>query len=227
MASRDDDRQSDLAVMDREPFKNMTRLEDILEVVRQVRIRRNEAWKEFVRGEISHDGKNITVQLAVKDAIDNSYNLIHDYVQDDDTGTEYWARTNAESPLGKIPLETRDDRIVWGLKDYVNLPEIIPEEHTRVVKPRNMPSRVETETLEHTVPEEISHKAYLMLKRFLSNEYDLEIQFEDRDDSLESFGFETVDVSDMDIQDIEEIRELVEGGIDARAMTNGGDDTDE
>lgn len=205
---REGERQSDLAVMDANEYKQKRRLERILDTLDDVEHKANEAWDLFVAGEITAAGKNIIIQRAVKEAIRESYNLLHEYARDDETDSKYWTREHAQAegndagPLGEIPQQTRRNILVWGLRDFIQTETVYHEEKTEWVKPRNQPTEQRTEVVEQTVPEEVSWTAFLMLKRFLCVEHDLEVTFEELDDGTPTWGFKEVDSADTNGEEV-------------------------
>jgi hypothetical protein len=225
--THNDERKSDLAVLDANEYKQKRRLERILDTLDEVEHTANEAWDLLVAGEITHKGKDIMIQRAVKEAIRECYNLLHNYARDDETDGQYWSREGAETPLGVIEQQTRDDVEIQGLRDFLRSETVYREEEVQEVKPRNMPGEVRTELVERSVPETVSFRAFLMLKRFLAVEHDLEITFEDVDDSPLLFSFDTVDLSELNVEQIQYIEKKIESSIDARALTDGENRDDE
>lgn len=188
------ERQSDLAVMDAQEFKQKNRLKRLLEAHNKVEEQANEAWGLFVKGEISHDAKNIMIQRAVKEAVRESYKLLLDHqreCEEDGGYSEYWAGRD-DHPIGRIAQEEQPDIALWGLRDFLHTKEFYSETVEQGRTPRNKPPTTETEEVKQSVPEELSWRAFLRLKEFLDDAHDLEISFEELDDSLPSWGFEEV-----------------------------------
>lgn len=195
------DRQSDLAVMDAQEFKQKRRLKRLLEAHDKVEEKANEAWDLFVAGEISHDAKNIMIQRAVKEAIRESYKLLIDHQREyedrsEDEYSEYWIGREGD-PIGVIKLEDYENIPIYGLRDFLNTKEFYEEIITRPITNRNKPPTTETEAVKHSVPEEVSWGAFLRLKEFLDDTHDLEISFEEMDDSLPNWGYEEYEDGDV------------------------------
>jgi len=185
-------RQSDLAVMDAQEFKQKRRLKQLLEAHKKVEEKANEAWELFVAGEISHDAKNIMVQRAVKEAIRESYKLLVDHEREQreaDQHSEYWAGTT-EEPLGRIEQTGGDDIVIYGLADFLQTKEFYREQVVEQTHEPNMPPETQSYTVERSVPEKLSWRAFLRLKEFLDDQHDLEITFETLDDQTPKWSFE-------------------------------------
>lgn len=187
--SRDADRQSDLAVMDANEYKQKRRLERILDAMDHIEDQANEAWDLFVNGEISHDAKNIMIQRAVKEAIRESYKLLLDHhraiqikAEDDkeESYSKYWIGIQG-APLGIIEREPGDPIVIWGLRDFLQSEELYYEYWTEQSKRRNMQTKQVEREEELTVPEKISWAASLRLREFLDDEHGMEIKFEEMD----------------------------------------------
>jgi len=173
------ERQSDLAVMDGDEFKQKHRLNQLLLAHDKVEEKANEAWELLVLGEINHDAKNIMIQRAIKQFIREAYNLLLEYNDSLDDGKKdiYW-EGNSQKPLGVLNREHTDDIAIIGLSDFLRTKEIYRERWTEQVKRRNMPPKTVTREVEQSIPEDISWRAYLRLRRFLNQEYSLDLQFE-------------------------------------------------
>lgn len=194
------DRQSDLAVMDANEYKQKRRLERILDAMDGVEATADAAYDELVAGQISADAKNIMVQRAVKEAVRESYKLLIDHfraVTDnaDENGEQAWDRYWTGDPgdaLGVVELDRDDNHFIQGLRDYLEAPTYFVEEWSEQEHPRDMAPQEVTRSREHTMPEDVSWAAFLRLKEFLDEKHDLEISFEEMDDSLPVWGFEEV-----------------------------------
>lgn len=207
---RNVDRQSDLAVMDANEYKQKRRLERILDAMDKIEEQSNEAWDRFVAGQINHDAKNIMIQRAVKEAIREAYNLLlahqkqleseHevDELLAQDGGMEweamsdYWLARRGD-PIGTIEQTHQDDIVIWGLRDFLDTKEFYREEWEEPVKPRNQPAQMEPQSREQSVPETVSWNAALRLKEFLNEEHSLEVKFEELEDELPNWGYREVD----------------------------------
>lgn len=192
---RDDDRRSDLAVMGANEYKQKRRLQRILDAHDRVEDTADEAWNQYVRGEISHDAKNIAIQKAVKKAIRETYNLLNEHVEANGDKDEYW-HGNGEA-IGAIEFQTQFDETINGLGDFLETRELYEESWEEPAPERHGPDGSVQRHASYTVPEELSWSAYLRLKEFLSKEHDLEVRFEELDDSLPTWGFEEVEEEEL------------------------------
>lgn len=202
----DDERRSDLAVMDANEYKQKRRLERILDAVENVEDKADEAWDLFVSGQISKDAKNIMIQRAVQRAIREVYKLLvdHEHKKRPAAHSEYLVG-DTEKPIGKIERQQAENIQIIGLYDYMKLDLLHSETLSQTVTPANKPPQTQTYTREYTVSEDVSWVAYLRLKEFLDEEHDLEITFEeleedklpmirDFDESLDDGDAESTDV---------------------------------
>lgn len=181
--STDHDRQSDLAVMDAQEYKQKRRLERILDAHDKVEEKIDEAEELFATGEVGVKGRNVMLLQAVQQFIREVYNLL-----DPDDHADYWAGT----ALGTLQMETGRHEF-HGLRDILYADTFYSETITQKVATPCGPDRTEEYSESYAVPKHVSENAYLLTKEFLSEEHDLEIQFEELDDSLPMFGYEVVD----------------------------------
>lgn len=215
--------QSDLAVMEANEYKQKRRLERLLDAVDQVQDTADDAWNAYVAGEISREARNITIQRCVQNAIRESYKLLLDHSQaveaEDGTRDRYW-KGDAHEPLGAVTLLGEDVAVMVGLSDFLEAPTFFETTETVSEERRNMPDETVTRTVETTMPEEISYRAYLRLKEFLDDVHDLEIAFEELEDKLSDKKPTTIDLpDDMDLSKTD--AQGFGGPIDDRAV---GDD---
>jgi hypothetical protein len=217
------DRRSDLAVMEANEYKQKRRLERIMDAHDAVEELAAEAFHAWVEGDITDDGKNIILLHGVKQFIREIYNLLWEHLNslEDGERSKYW-HGEEDTPLGVINRESDQPVVFYGLRDVLAADRFYIETVEKQVGTRHGPDQTKTVQKEHTVPEQVSWRAYLLGKQFLDEENDIEVKFEKMDNRLSSFGFDTIDVSGVDAQNIEKIEDYVEGGVDARAM-NGGD----
>lgn len=221
---RDADRQSDLAVMDANEYKQKRRLERILDAMDAIPDQADKAKEQYVAGEIDLHARRVMVQDAVKDAIWEAWNLLVDHEKncqrdaadrmradggdldsaDDKDGpwphSEYFIGHPDQKPIGVIPQEQDDDKVVWGLKEFFEMDEFWTESWEETVKPRNGRPRPVEQELTHSVPRKVSWAAALRLKEFLNAEHGMEIQFEEMDNSLPNWGFEEIEEVPDDVE---------------------------
>lgn len=78
-ASHDDSRQSDLAVLDANEYKNKRRLERLLDAIDNIPDQADRAREQYNHGEIDMHARRIAVQDAVSDAIWEAWNLLKEH----------------------------------------------------------------------------------------------------------------------------------------------------
>lgn len=187
------ERHSDLAVLEANEYKQKRRLERILDAVDGVQDTADEAWNLYVAGEITREARNITIQRTVQQAIRECYKLLLDHyrtvTEEDGARDRYWAG-DPNNPIGEVSLLGERVARIDGLRDFMDAPTFFERTATEQVPRRNMPDETVTRTIETTMPEQVSYRAYLRLKEFLDDAHDMEISFEEMDDSLPNWGFE-------------------------------------
>lgn len=215
------ERYSDKAVLGAEEYKNKNRLEHILQARERVAEVESKALLELIHGEIGEDGLNIAIQHAVKQYLEEVWNLLLREVKELDKGesAEYFE----ERKLGEIPFESRENLVIRGLFEFEETQRYYHERWTETVSWRHGSNVTREYTATHTVPARVSKRAYLTLNEFLDEEDDLDLQFEPADDSLPSWGYETVEF-DEQLSDMDSLDDLRDAGvpIDTRAVS--GDD---
>lgn len=201
--NRDQDRRSDLAVMDANEYKQKRRLERILDAMDAIPDQADVAKEEYASGEIHAHARRMVVQDAVKNAIWEAWTLLVDHdnkcQQDADedaegieTRSDYFIGSQERGPLGTVPGKDGQDRHVWGLREFFLMDDTWVETWTEAEKPRNCAIQLVEKQQRHSMPLEVSWAAAIRLKEFLNAEHDMEIQFEEMDDQLPSWGFEEV-----------------------------------
>lgn len=228
--SHGEERQSDLAVMDANEYKQKRRLERILDSLDGVQDTSDEAWNAYVQGEISREAYEIALQRAVTKAIRESYKLLlnhHREVREaGDDPDRYW-EGQPKHHLGTVDLLGEQVDMIQGLRDYHNAPTFFERHVSEEVERRNLPNETVTRTVETTMPTEISHRAYLRLKEFLDDVHDMEISFEELDDKLADEKPTTVELpDDMDLAEVDDLTDF-DGPVDTRAVSDGGEPTDD
>lgn len=200
-------RQSDLAVMDAQEYKQKRRLRRILDAHDQVEERANEAFELYSLGQINRHGKNTVLLQAVKQYIREVFQLLRLYEQDDTTGPKsYLYRNEGQNILGRIEMEHRDDIIFEGLADVLLADPTYVETWEKERDQRHGTSLTETYQREYSVPETVSWKAYLEVNEFLTEQHSLELQFEALEDKLPEWGFtEIADEDDEELPDDMEV----------------------
>lgn len=212
----DGERQSDLAVMDAQEYGQKKRLERIIQVVmEEVRETSKAAWSDYVQGNITREARNITLQREVKWAIDEAYILLWRH-QKRNPNDEYW-HGDSEDPIGSVEV-LGEKHLIVGLKDFLYSDKYYTETITEEIERRNMPNKTYTDTVEVTMPVDVSREAYRRLKEFLDDVHDIEIVFEEMNDRLQDEKPTSVELpDDGDLSVLDELN----APVDARAV---GDD---
>lgn len=189
--NRESGRQSDLAVMDVDEYKQKRRLERILDAMDNVENLDSETLFPYSAGEISQDAKNIIQLRAVQEFIRECYNLLRRHAEDIDPeeGDKFWYGT-PENPLGRIRMANGEDVVFYGLRDILHADRFYTETWTETEHPRNMPPREVQKEEQYTVPEEITWAAHLRLKEFLDIHNQLDLSFEDETLEVEEVAAE-------------------------------------
>jgi len=216
-----DERRSDLAVMEAQEYKQKQRLKALLEARQKVEEKSDDAEELYVTGKIREDGRNTIVFNAVKEYIREGWPLLLEYAEGDGGGDYFDSR-----PLGQ--LSVAGDTIQFeGLIDVLFAPQMFTREREFEKQYPHGPSRTVVEAEQQSVPLEVSWQAYLTMTEFLAVEHDLELQFEELDDTLPMFGCDTIELTELGVESIEDIREAIKSDVDARAIKNGDGDDDE
>lgn len=171
-------RQSDLAVMDINEFKQKRRLQRILDTHDQVEDLASRARAKYVAGEISHLGRDIRTFNAVRRYIREVYNLLFKSAHGLDNIT-YNEVTGRDEVIGRIEFEQRDDQIFESLQDYYQSDELYYETIIEQTQERHGPDTVEEHVEQHAVPVEASWRAYVLVNLFLGQKQGIEIQMEE------------------------------------------------
>lgn len=201
-----DERRSDLAVLEANEHKQRRRLQEILDAHKAVETTADKLFEMQAAGDVSPDARNIGIQHAVKKFIRESQNLLTawDREESDDDVPDPW-----QTHLGTVPMESEPDVDIVGLHDFLQTQETYTEAWKETQDTRHGPVVEVQHSAQHTVPKQISWEAHMLLWEFLNAEYDIDVQFEDLDDSLPTWGFEEID--DPEIEDTAELaRERME-----------------
>lgn len=177
---RDQDRQSDLAVMGIDEYKQKRKLERILDNMHAIGDKSRESWNEYVNGEINAHAKNIAILQNVKEAIRDCETMLKQYAEDQTERDYYWAG-HKDDPIGTISQHRGDDIPVVGLRDFLKLNVIWFEEWQEQVKPDNLPPRKVPRQIKHSVPETVSRDAASRLALYLSRERGIELTTEQKE----------------------------------------------
>lgn len=214
------DRQSDLAVMGANEFKNKQRLKEILEAREEVFGARKQAEKAYIQGEISADGRNLVILRSVRRFIEEVWNLLLEHAKglDDVSESEYLNKRE----LGRIQFERREDIVIQGLADFLHCKEQFHETWTEEVAWRHGDDQDVRRSRTQTIPPDVSKQAFLTTCEFLNEEDDLDIQFEELDDTIPEHGHNTVnDDADQRVEKPEDLADF-DGDFDLRAIQNNG-----
>lgn len=185
--SEADERQSDLAVMDANEYKQKRRLRRILDIHDSVEDAADKLFQLEIEGVISRDARNLGLQKVVQKFIRECWNLLQEYDHEDHPNDpDVWGEE-----LGSIRMEHRQDIVFCGLDDFLRSNEFYSESWTEGTTTRHGPNQTQEYSRQYTVPEEVSWEAYLLLRRFLDQVKDVEVKFEALGDDLPSWGFES------------------------------------
>lgn len=182
--SDSDERQSDLAVMDSNEYKQKRRLERILDAHDGVEEKISEAQELFTMGEIGSDGRNVMILQAVQQFLREIINLVDD---DDPEHIGYWH----DAPLRGVTLLTESVRFE-GLYDILYADELYHDEITETVETPCGSDIKQTRRETFSVPKDVSIDAFLLAKQFLAEQHDLKLQFEGLEGVLEVDGIKVV-----------------------------------
>lgn len=176
MSSRPDHegRQSDLAVMDAQEYKQKRRLRRLLDAHDHVELVRDQAYGEYADGHISEAGKNIRILQAVQEYIREARGVLLAYSAElgEDEYNEYWRGVEGD-PLGRIRMTHGEDIVFWGLRDVLHAEPLYTESWTTRRSSRHGAPTVERHSQSRSVPEAVSLAAYNRLNDFLTHERNL------------------------------------------------------
>lgn len=169
---------SGLAVMDINEIKQKSRLQRILHTRDEVEEKAGKARTDYIEGNITQDGRNITIFTAVQRYIREAHNLLYDAAQSLESIT-YNNVTGETKKLGQITFETKDNIEIWTLRDYYEADEIYIENVTKEIPARHGPNIVDEKPVQHTMPARASWRAYILLNLFLGQNKGIQIQMEE------------------------------------------------
>lgn len=171
-------RQSDLAVMDINEFKQKRRLQRILDTHDQVEEHAQNARQQYVAGEISHHARNMTIFNAVRRYIREVTPVLLSSAGGLDRIT-YSEEVGQDNPIGRVEFEAQQDSVFWTLDDYYNAEEMYFETITEHHTTRHGPDKTMTYEVQHSVPVEASWQAYVLVNIHLAEQQGIEIQMEE------------------------------------------------
>jgi len=171
-------RQSDLAVMDVQEYKQKRRLERILDAHDDVEDTYDAAmYGAYVTKDVQPDAVPILLLRSVQQFIRELLQPLKEHAREANGRDRYWFG-DPEKPLGGIHFEYRDDVVFIGLRDVLHADYTYEATWTERVKPRNMPVTTETHHEVRTVPESVSWAAYELLKEFAAQERGLDLAYD-------------------------------------------------
>jgi len=191
-ANHDRDRHSDLAVLEANEYKQKRRLERILDAHDQVEERASDAFASYAQGEISQDAKNVVLLEAVKRYIREVYQLLRDYERNRDEDDPSYLYRETDPPLGQLAFDHGGGIEFRSLADVLMAETTYSETWEETEASRHGPDRTVEHSEQYTTPEIVSWNAYLLTSEFLTEEHDLELQFEELGDSLPTWGYEEI-----------------------------------
>jgi len=224
-----DSRQSDLAVMEAQEYTQKRLLRRLLDQRERVTEIATEARKRYVMGNVDERGRNTMLLYAVQDYISAGWTLLLSHAEATEAGThsEYLFERN----LGEMEL-LGDEIQFHGLYDLLTTDEIYVKEVTETVEyPQGPPQQVSSAESK-AVPRDIAWAGCRLMDEFLAREHGVELKVDEMDDSLQTFGFSTIELEEAaaNVETIDQIRDTIKSDIDARVLKNGdheGDDGDE
>ena len=218
-----EERQSDLAVMDSNEYKNKTRLESILTQRQQVFEARNKARDLLISGDIQPEGRDLIVLNAVRQYLEEVWNLLLEHAET--VGGVEKSQYLCDWPLGTVTLDGREDVHINGLWDFLHCQRRYTMVKTETVSYRHGTDQSRQRRETRTVPVEVSRRAFRLINQFLNEQHDLDIQFEELDDSLRRSGPDSYETDpSVDTRDLEEVFEEHGINVDMRAAVSHGDD---
>jgi hypothetical protein len=171
-------------------------------------------------GDIDEDGQNTLLLYAAQDYIETAWTLLRAHSEGEDGDTHYLL----EKELGQIALPGDRAPIVFeGLYDVLTANELYHCEVRTTVSYPHGPDQETTTVESFSVPREVSRRAVRTMDEFLANEQGIELKVDDIDDSLPSFGYDTIhlDKDELDVETIGDIKEAIKSDVDARVLTEG------
>lgn len=171
-------RQSDLAIMDANEYKQKRRLQRILDTHDNVEEVASQAREDYIAGEITRHGRNITIFTAVCRYVREVHNLLYESA-DGLNNITYERILDEAQPIGRIEFESKDDKVIWSLQDYYRADEMYTETFTDPADSRHGPDIEQIETKQYTVPIEASWRAYVLVNHYLGQKQGIQIQMKE------------------------------------------------
>lgn len=185
--SKPDYTPRDIAVLDKNEYKQQRRLDRILDAHDAVAETNDDALWGLVSAELNQDGRNIVIQNTVKEFLRELLTPLREHAREVEGRDRYWFG-RPDSPLGRVRFPKGDDVVFVGLRDYLYSAKFYTRSWEEQVTKRNKVPRVETREEQKTVPERASWNAFYLAKDFAAQERGLDL-------SVESDGLEEDDVA--------------------------------
>lgn len=190
---RDGDESDALAVLDVNEYKQRRRLERILDAIDEVEDRAEHAYVLRAEGEIQTAGRNIEILHANKFLVRVAYGLLSGAVKDSEPADEWTGEgARANESIGAIPTEhpnSEPPAEFGSLREFLNADEIYIERWVEQRRTQYDGTVVQRQQARHTVPPSVSWTANEWVKDYLIREHDLEVQFEDLEQSMQTYSY--------------------------------------
>lgn len=214
-----DESASEIAVMDEEEYKQMSRVRTLLEARQKVKEKSDEAQELYVLGEIDRDVRDAIVFESVQQLIREGWVLLSDWA-DENAGDEDRTNYLINRPLGTFEVGGKEIGFN-GLLDFKRASPSFSQDVERQRSFAHGPDATMTETVEKVVPRRISWEAYDVMSEFLLREQGLKMRTK-KAQANSSFGFVEGEV----VTDHALIDERLDQDADLRALkadtdTNG------
>lgn len=179
MSSDNSTSRAELEAPDANDLKQNSRLKSILERQDQVQDKESDAYDLYVNGASRH-AVNVLLLRVLKQYIREAYNLLLEYHEEkDEDDTNYLTGVK----LGRIEMEHDDDIVFMGLQDILDADDAYYESWTETVKMRHGPDQVREFEREYTVPETVLDNGFLLTRKFLGQEMDMDLTLEEMEDA--------------------------------------------
>jgi len=211
------DRQSDLAVMEKQEFQQKRLLSRIIDGRDRFDEIANKARERYIAGDIDIDGRNTLLLYACQDYIETAWTLLLNHSRGEDGDSSYLL----EAELGSIEMPGDNDDVEFnGLYAILTADELYHCEHTSTVSYRHGPDREQTVVESFSVPRSVTREAVRTMDEFLAVEMGIELKVDDMDDSIESFGFSTAQLEQAanNVETMDQIKEVIATDIDDRIL---------
>jgi len=188
----EESREVDLQINNAQELKQHRRQTNIMDQWEEFQDMLTKAWEYYSLGDIHHDARCIMCLKALQNAIRSIWDLGAEGRQEEQN--KYWNNTDPNHALGRIEFESKDDIWFMDLADIHHAQEYYSDIWFTEEKRRHGPDETVERTEQKVVPLNVITNGYNRLTMFLSKqEQVIELQLEEQDDSLTTWGFEVVE----------------------------------